>query len=477
VTVGNHFLTITVRVRNGTPDGTIVRNVVDLAHTDSDGSRAPASSAAVDVLVVTPIITLWLGAPATGDPGDVLDLGVTIDNEGNATATGVWVNLTLPSGMGNVSDDAASLGGIPTAAGWYFPDLAPGNLTFTVRTALDAGLANGTALRVDATADYVDGMGRTAASEPAAHVVVITAPMFDLAAAVARPTVPVGESVTLTVAYANRGAGVASDVWVNVTIAERASIVSASEPWTATTGVRYTWHFEDVAPGSRELRITLRAEPNGAPGAAPLSATLDYTDANGNLAGNRTAATSFATLNAGWAVQQWGLLVLLATVATLTAFIGYKVYGVGSREKGEILQLFLLHKSGLLIKHYTRHLHGALDTDILAGMIVAVQNFVRESFQFKAGDLEEMTFGKQRILLAHGEYAILAAVVSGRYLDRLKSVLRQGVLRLETEYGVVFADWGGVVDEFDGIDTLLDDVLRARHRGRNGNGNGPTATR
>jgi len=110
-------------------------------------------------------------------------------------------------------------------------------------------------------------------------------------------------------------------------------------------------------------------------------------------------------------------------------------------------------------------------------MIVAVQNFVRESFKFKAGSLEEMTFGQNRILLAHGEYAILAAVVSGRYLDRLKNVLRQGIVRLEADYGAVLADWTGVVDEFDGLDRFLDQILKGRISGKNGNGNPPSAPR
>ncbi|MEK6852187.1 MAG: choice-of-anchor R domain-containing protein, partial [Candidatus Thermoplasmatota archaeon] len=65
VSVGSHSLTLSVRVRNGTLDGTVARNVVDLAHTDSDGSPTPSSRAIADVLVVRPIIALSFTAPAT----------------------------------------------------------------------------------------------------------------------------------------------------------------------------------------------------------------------------------------------------------------------------------------------------------------------------------------------------------------------------------------------------------------------------
>jgi OOP family OmpA-OmpF porin len=160
-------------------------------------------------------------------------------------------------------------------------------------------------------------------------------------------------------------------------------------------------------------------------------------------------------------------------VGGLSAFIGYRVYGVGKGDRAQIHQLFLLHKSGLLIKHYSRSLRGDLDSDILAAMIVAVQNFVRETFRFGPGDLEEMKYGTHKILLVHGQNAILAALVSGHYLDRMKSVLRQSVARIEEEYAPQLRDWTGMMSDLRGIDGRLDQVLQGRvpyANGRNGNG-------
>lgn len=119
--------------------------------------------------------------------------------------------------------------------------------------------------------------------------------------------------------------------------------------------------------------------------------------------------------NAGWLSHVLALPLLLAAIGSVALFAAYKALGVRARDQADIQQLFLLHRSGLLIKHYARHLHAGLDTDILAAMIVAVQNFVRDSFRAGAGDLEEMKFGPHKILLIHGRNVILAAVVSGNY--------------------------------------------------------------
>jgi len=223
-----------------------------------------------------------------------------------------------------------------------------------------------------------------------------------------------------------------------------------------------------LAGGSGQLRVTLRPERDMAPGAVAVSAEIQLTDANGNPRAPTERSLGFTVSNAGWSAGALAFFLLLAAVASLSGFIGYKVYGLGNRDKAEIQQMFLLHKSGLLIKHYTRRLHGSLDTDILAAMIVAVQNFVRESFRFKVGDLEEMKFGGHKILLMHGHYVILAALASGSYLERLKSALKAGVQRVEAQFGAELADWSGVVDDLAGMDAILDQLLRGKMPGNGG---------
>src|SRR3989454_11412620 len=79
-----------------------------------------------------------------------------------------------------------------------------------------------------------------------------------------------------------------------------------------------------------------------------------------------------------------------------------------------IEDIFLLHRSGLLLKHYTRRLRPNVDSDVLSGMLVAVQGFIKDSFRGEQGNLNEIRFGEIRIVIIEGEGTIMAAVGPGR---------------------------------------------------------------
>jgi hypothetical protein len=89
--------------------------------------------------------------------------------------------------------------------------------------------------------------------------------------------------------------------------------------------------------------------------------------------------------------------------------------------------LFLLHRSGLLVRHFTRRLRRIVDSDLLTGMLAAVSDFVKDSLSSEPGSLKEIRFGEIRIQVAVGEWAILAMVVRGErpadLVPRLQSLL------------------------------------------------------
>jgi len=86
----------------------------------------------------------------------------------------------------------------------------------------------------------------------------------------------------------------------------------------------------------------------------------------------------------------------------------------GAAEANTIVEdLFVLHRSGLLMRHYTRRLRRIVDSDILTGMLAAVQEFVRDSLRTEPGHLNEIRFGEVRIQVAAGESAAVAMVLRG----------------------------------------------------------------
>src|SRR5713101_938419 len=90
-------------------------------------------------------------------------------------------------------------------------------------------------------------------------------------------------------------------------------------------------------------------------------------------------------------------------------------------------QLFLIHKkSGLLLLHAVAPAVAMQDPDMVSGMLSAIQDFVRDSFQAPAGEsLESLQVGDMQVWVEHGPYASLAAVIRGQAPHDLRLRLQE----------------------------------------------------
>ncbi|GEM_PF-6475059 len=146
----------------------------------------------------------------------------------------------------------------------------------------------------------------------------------------------------------------------------------------------------------------------------------------------------------------------------------------GEREKAEaerntsIEDIFLLHRSGLLLKHYTRRLRPNVDSDVLSGMLVAVQDFVKDSFRGEKGQLNEIRFGEIRIVIIEGKWTIMAAVVRGARPYDVQPELTSALTDLEAKYEDPLIDWDGTMDQIEDVDRIMGDLIEGKYRGRAG---------
>lgn len=131
-----------------------------------------------------------------------------------------------------------------------------------------------------------------------------------------------------------------------------------------------------------------------------------------------------------------------------------------------IEDVFLLHRSGLLIRHLTRRLKPQADSDILTSMLRAVQEFVRDSFREEEGELEDMTFGELRISICSGQHVVLAAVVRGARPEDMIDQLRAAVEDVEDNHEERIADWDGRLDSVDFVDLYLKRLLEGGYEER-----------
>src|SRR2546422_8678465 len=133
------------------------------------------------------------------------------------------------------------------------------------------------------------------------------------------------------------------------------------------------------------------------------------------MAGSKTFQFSTAP---GPLAEFWWVLALVGAAAAAAMFMILRRRQAGaskpaspattaSKSSDAILEdVFLLnHKDGLLIKHETRRLRPDVDTDILSGMLTAVQAFVKDAPRGDDyADLNEMTGAHMHILIGRGKW-------------------------------------------------------------------------
>lgn len=154
--------------------------------------------------------------------------------------------------------------------------------------------------------------------------------------------------------------------------------------------------------------------------------------------------------------------ILVVAVLTGTNVVG--LLTVWRSSPTIVDEVFLMTPSGNLLKHYTRRLRPDQDEDILAGMLTAVQNFVRESFDEAGGKLNEIRFENYDILISHSKNIVIAAIISTKKPERLRVQLKTATDDLEAQYGEMISHWSGDKKELGDVDLLMKKFLSGKYR-------------
>ncbi len=127
-------------------------------------------------------------------------------------------------------------------------------------------------------------------------------------------------------------------------------------------------------------------------------------------------------------------------------------------------QVFLIHReTGLLLQHVARSDQVIQDSDLVSGMLTAIQDFVRDSFAGTSRqEIETIELGEFNLWVQHGPAAILAAVVSGTPPPELRNLLERTLERVHADYGPLLASFNGDAAAFAATRPLLDSCLLGR---------------
>jgi len=119
----------------------------------------------------------------------------------------------------------------------------------------------------------------------------------------------------------------------------------------------------------------------------------------------------------------------------------------------DLEEVFVIASSGLLVKHMSRSLMTDKDRDVVGGMISVVSNFVKEAFTERNGDVQEVSIGDHRFVLASEQGVVVAVLVRHGEAENVQHRLRHLLAVLLDRYGDRLVRWDGL--PLDGIEDEL----------------------
>jgi uncharacterized repeat protein (TIGR01451 family) len=253
---------------NGTP----LNNQAALGATEVNAVLSNVATTLVDsqpVLTVRKTAStavLFSPTTASGDTADAITYTITVENTGNAVATGVTVTDTLPAGL--LIDPTSTTANVSgQTAAWAIPSLTPGApVSYTIAARVANDLPDGMLLRNTASAQSsMPGVG-TAVSAPVVTTVRGQA-VLELEKQVSSASVKAGGQLTYTLTYRNTGTATSGGIVIEDLIPPATRFVSASDGGVDSGGGHVTWTLPPLkAKQTGSVTLTLQVDsvvPNG----------------------------------------------------------------------------------------------------------------------------------------------------------------------------------------------------------------------
>lgn len=140
-------------------------------------------------------------------------------------------------------------------------------------------------------------------------------------------------------------------------------------------------------------------------------------------------------------------------------------------------QIFLIHReTSLSLLHVSADAAATQDSDMVAGMLSAIQDFARDSFKTGRDEgLEEFRIGELQVWIVPGAHAYLAAVIRGNPPRDLHAALENAVESVHVLKGSALAKFEGDTAEFEALRPELESCLRAQYAPKKTSGGNRTA--
>ncbi len=131
-------------------------------------------------------------------------------------------------------------------------------------------------------------------------------------------------------------------------------------------------------------------------------------------------------------------------------------------EECEVNEVFLIHKGkGLVVAHVTINPKVRIDTDIAAGMLTAVQDFLGTTLKAgKKKELNVLSYGGIKLLIEHGVYCYMVIVFSGYEIEAMRMQVKKVMHEIDKCYGNVLVQWDGDLSKVESLASAIKGMLR-----------------
>ncbi len=130
--------------------------------------------------------------------------------------------------------------------------------------------------------------------------------------------------------------------------------------------------------------------------------------------------------------------------------------------------IFLIHrKTGLLLAHAAAPEASAQDPQLVSGMLSAIQDFVRDSFEGSrggGGGIDTLRLGDLLLWSEEGPFAFLAAVIRGNPPESLHAVLRETLTQIHDQFRIPLEEFQGDSATLGDLGTALGNCLQQQER-------------
>ncbi len=129
-------------------------------------------------------------------------------------------------------------------------------------------------------------------------------------------------------------------------------------------------------------------------------------------------------------------------------------------------QVFLIHKeSGLLLQHLVTKQVTIQDPDLVAAMLTAIQDFIKDSFSVQTGDgIKSLRFGEVIIWIEEGPQALIAAIIRGNPPQEFRLVLQKAIEKIHLKFSQEIKNFSGDTQPFELTKSDLEDCLVVQYK-------------